>query len=501
MIALDRHLLLLQIVVPLLAAPMCVLIRSRRLVIGWTIGVCLVTFAMACRLLHRVMVLGALEYELGGWPAPWGIEYRADTLSAFVIWLVSAIGAVVICYAPRSLDREIPRGQHYLFCTLYLLCLTGLLGMVATGDFFNLFVFLEISSLSSYALISMARQRQAILASFQYLVMGTIGATFLLIGIGLCYQMTGSLNMADLANHLGPLLSAGPNRTVLVAFAFISVGLMLKMAIFPLHLWLPGAYSCAPSVVTAFIAATATKVSVYAFIRVIFSIFKPSFAFGSLPLDVGLMALSLIGIYVASAAAIFQQDVKRVLAYSSIAQVGYMALGISFASVGGLTAGIVHLLHHALIKASLFMAVGCWAYRSPGLRLSDLSGIGRRMPVSSLAFALAGLGLIGTPLTAGFVSKWLLIVAALQSGNPLVAVLVLISSLLSIIYVWRVVEVVFFGEPAAHHAEVEPAREAPLSMLIPTYLLIVAMLLFGVWTTYSAGIAQHAAVELLGGSP
>jgi multicomponent Na+:H+ antiporter subunit D len=190
------------------------------------------------------------------------------------------------------------------------------------------------------------------------------------------------------------------------------------------------------------------------------------------------------------------------LAYSSIAQVGYMTLGISFATTGGVTAGIVHLFNHALIKGGLFMAVGCFALRLPSLNLDDMRGIGRRMPITTFAWVLGGLGLIGVPVTAGFISKWLLIMAAFEARTiypedryTVCAVLVLVSSLLSLIYVWRFVEVAYFQEPPLDRPD---TCEAPVAMLIPTYVVIVATLVFGVWTTYSAGIAEQAARAVLG---
>ena len=503
----ERHLPILPIIVPLMAAPLCLLIRQRTLVFGFALGGCWATFAMVAVLFMHVVyadtgdaaspVATVITYELGGWATPWGIEYRIDTLSVFVLLIVSGIGAVVLSYAPRSISREIHCDQHYLFCSAYLLCLTGLLGITITGDLFNLFVFLEISALSSYSLISLgARQsRKALTAAFQYLVMGTIGATFILIGIGLMYQMTGTLNMADMANRLDTV--SGP-RTVLVAFAFLSVGICLKVALFPLHAWLPGAYAYAPSVVTAFLAATATKVSVYILLRIIFTIFKPGFAFESLSFDTGLMVLSLVGITVASTVAIFQTNIKRMLAYSSVAQIGYIVLGISFASVTGLTAGIVHVLNHAVIKSGLFLAMGCIALRIGSVELDDLRGVGRRMPVTMFAWVLGGLGLIGVPLTAGFISKWYLIGAALESGYRLVAVLVLLNSLLALVYIWRVVEAAYFQEPPERHSQV---TEAPLSMLIPTCVLIGASLFFGLNTSFSVDVARQAAEMLLGVTP
>lgn len=483
----------LQIVLPMIAAPICVLLRRRSLVLPFAQAVAWATFGISVALLGRVLDEGVIRYALGGWPVPWGIEYRVDALSSFVLLFVSGIGAIVLTYAPRSLSAEIPESRHYLFCAAYLLCLTGLLGIAITGDLFNVFVFLEVSALSSYTLIAMGGERRSLPAAFQYLVMGTIGATFILIGIGFMYSMTGTLNMADMAARLP---TEGGLRTVLVAFAFLTVGIALKMALFPLHLWLPNAYAYAPSVVSAFLAATATKVSVYILIRFVFSVFGVEFAFGLHDFGRILMPIALVGMFVASTVAIFQHDIKRMLAYSSIAQIGYMALGISFATVTGLTAGIVHLFNHALMKGGLFMAMGCIMLRLQSVDIDDMRGIGRRMPFTMGAWVVGGLGLIGVPLTVGFISKWYLVQAALEQGMWWVAALLLLSSLLALAYVWRVVETAYFKSPPEDAPEV---REAPLSMLIPTWILIGATIVFGVMTSTSAGVARQAAEAVLGG--
>ncbi len=482
----------LLIAIPLIAAPLFVLVRNRALVLPLALMVVWAVFGISVALLAEVMQNGRIEYELGGWPSPYGIVYVVDYLSAFVMMFVSALGAIVLTYAPPSINREIPLSKHYLFYATYVLCLTGLLGMCITGDLFNVFVFLEISSLSSYALISLGKTRRAPLASLHYLIIGTVGATFFLIGIGLLYQMTGTLNMADIASRVQTV--DGP-RTMQVAFAFMTVGLAIKMAVFPLHTWLPNAYTYAPSSVTSFIAATATKVSVYAFIRLVYGIFTPEFAFEALPLDQALMVFSLIGIFVASAAAIYQTNVKRLLAYSSVAQIGYMLLGISMANVGGLTAGISHMFNHALIKGGLFMVVGCFALRIGSVKLDDLRGAGKTMPLTSFAWVIGGLGLIGVPVTAGFISKWLLLTSVIEMQWWSVAVLMLISSLLAVVYVWRVVETLYFSEPSEL---AKSAKEAPLMMLVPTYVVIGATIVFGCWTVYSAELANKAAMALLG---
>ena len=210
------------------------------------------------------------------------------------------------------------------------------------------------------------------------------------------------------------------------------------------------------------------------------------------------MLLALVGIFGASVAAIFQDNVKRLLAYSSIAQIGYMLLGISMGNESGLAAGIVHMFNHALIKGGLFMVVGCFVLRLGTSHIGDWRGAGRTMPWTSFAWAIGGLGLIGVPVTAGFVSKWLLLTSAFETGHWPVAVLMLLSSLLAVVYIWRVVETLYFSEPSE---KALAAKEAPLSMLIPTYVVIGATLVFGVWTPWSAGVALQAASELLGVAP
>ena len=493
----QKHLLILQIIVPLLGAPLCTMFRKKTAWLFATL-VSWVTFALSCTVLYRVMHLPkgvhSISYRIGNWDPNIGIVYKVDPINAFVLLIVTAIAAVVLPFAYHSVQDEIAEEKHHLFYAGILLCLTGLLGITITGDAFNVFVFLEISSLSSYALISMGRSRRALTAAFQYLVMGTIGGTFILIGIGMLYMVTGTLNMAEMASILAQ--KSAP-RTELVGFAFLTVGISIKLAFFPLHFWLPNAYTYAPSVITAFLAATATKVSFYLFLRFFFTIFGAPFVIEKMQINMVLLPLSLLAIFVASTVAIYQNNVKRLLAYSSIAQIGYMVLGLSFFSVRGLGAGIVHLFNHALMKGALFLALGAMFYRIGSVHIDDLRGIGKRMPVTTFAFVMGGLSLIGVPLTVGFVSKWNLLAAALEKGLWPVAALILLSSLLAVIYVWRVVEVAYFREPLK---EME-VKEAPLSMLVPTWLLIAASVYFGVSTSITVGVAEKAAKLLLGVTP
>lgn len=441
------------------------------------------------------MAEGTLIYELGGWSAPWGIEYRIDKLNAFLALIISGVSTVVLLAAHTSLEKEIPQDRQTLFYILYLLSLTGMLGIVTTGDAFNVFVFLEISSLSAYALIALGKDRRALWASFQYLIMGTIGATFILIGIGLMYQMTGTLNMADLASRLPEVPQS---RTLFTAYAFFIVGVCLKLALFPLHLWLPNAYAYAPSIVTAFFAATSTKVAIYLLIRFTFSVFGVEFSFSVLPLETLFLALGLLGIFVASTTAIYQNNVKHVFAYSSVAQIGYMIVGFSMATSAGLTATLLHLFNHALMKSALFLALGAVVYRIGSAELNDFRGLGRQMPLTMTAIVIGGLSLIGIPLTVGFVSKWVLVVAAIENGWWPVAALILLGSLLAVVYVWRIVETAYFKTPEPGR---KPVKEAPITFLAPVWILVSANIYFGIDTRLSVEVAQAAAESLFGVSP
>ena len=439
-----------------------------------------------------VLAGNIISYELGGWAPPWGIEYRIDIINAFIAMIVAAIAAITLPYALRSVEQEIIPRHIPLFYTAFLLCLTGLLGITLTGDIFNLFVFLEISSLSSYALISMGRQRQALTAAFQYLIMGTIGATFLLIGIGLTYAVTGTLNMSDITARLQDVEEF---RTLHTAFAFIFIGIALKLAMFPLHLWLPNVYTYAPSVISVFLAATATKVAIYVLIRVIFTIYGIEFAFEEIHINWFLLPLSAIAVISASLVAIFQTNIKRMLAYSSVAQIGYILLGIGLASMTGLTAAILHLFNHALMKGALFMTLGAVFYKMNTVQLGDLNGIGRRMPLTMGAFVIGGLSLVGVPLTVGFISEWYLVVAALEQQSWWLVGILIVGSLLALIYIWRVVEVAYLKPAPAGCAT---RNEAPLTLLIPTWILIAGNIYFGIHTSLTVDVAESASAMLFG---
>ena len=493
--SLSQQLPALQVVVPLLAAPVSVLLRNRNLAFGVVLAASWAALAIAVGLWLQVLHAGTISYAIGNWPPPWGIEYRVDAVNSFLLVLVSGMAAVVLPYSRASIEAEVPVSQHYLFYTMFALCLAGLLGITITGDAFNVFVFLEVSSLSTYVLIALGRDRRALLASYQYLIMGTIGATFIVIGVGLLYLMTGTLNLADMAHRLADVEGTRP---VLAALAFLTVGISLKLALFPLHQWLPNAYTYAPSAVSAFLAATATKVAVYVLLRFCFTVFGQAQVFSKLPMSEMMLLLALSGMFVASTVAIFQTDLKRLFAYSSVAQIGYIILGLSFGSVTGLTATVVHLFNHAVTKGAIFMLLGMAAYTMGGVSLARVQGMGRHMPLTAFGLVVCGLSLIGVPGTAGFVSKWYLVLAALEKGQWWLVMLILLSSLLAVVYVWRFVEAAYFREP---RKDLVTAPALPWSMRVPAMLLVAATVYFGLDTSFTVESAARAAELLIGGRP
>ncbi|MEM9278609.1 MAG: monovalent cation/H+ antiporter subunit D family protein [Pseudomonadota bacterium] len=486
---------ILTVLVPLLSAPVCIILGNRSMAWLLAFAASVASFLSATHLLLQVIDGDVITYAVGGWAPPLGIEYRIDAANAFVLFLISGISTIVLPYAKKSVEHEVRQVSHTLFYCCYLLCFAGLLGVVATADAFNVFVFLEISSLSTYVLIAMGaeRDKRALTAAYDYLIMGTIGATFFVIGIGFLYMATGTLNLADLAVRISDMAD---NRTIQAGLAFIVVGMGLKAAIYPMHLWLPSAYTYAPSVVTTFLAATATKAAVYVILRFLFSVYQPGFIFETHTLEFVIIPLALVAMFAASIIAVFQQDLKKLLAYSSVAQIGYMMLGIGFANASGLTAAIIHLFNHGITKGALFMVVGAYVMRAGGSFCDRLNGIGRQMPVTSAAFVIGGLSLIGVPGTAGFVSKWVLMQAAFEKGWWWMAILIVASSLLAVIYVWKIVELLYLQKP---EQEAE-AKEAPASMLVPMWLLAICCIWFGFNTEITIGSAQVAAESLLGGS-
>jgi len=503
----ESHLPILQVIVPLLFSPLVVLLQPRGLAWIATAAVCILSFAIAINM--AILVLGGqtLEYELGGWQPPFGIALRIDAISSLLLLIVTGAATAAVLGCRESLNQQIESHRQPLFFAAWLLLLAGLVGMVVTADAFNIFVFMEISSLAGYILIAGGPDRRALMAVFKYLIMGTIGATFYLIGVGLVYMMTGTLNLDDMARLLPGVTD---QTTITFAAAFITVGLALKAAMFPLHVWLPNAYTHAPHAVTVFMAACGTKVAVYILLRFDFLVFQSADLYHGLQFSLFLMPFALLGIVVASAVAMFEGQIKRMLAFSSVAQVGYILLGASLLTQDGLTASFAHMFNHALAKSALFLSIACLGMRFTDLRIDQLAGAAKSMPFTAAAFLIGGLSLIGVPGTAGFISKWLLIEALMGQGEQglLMVGIVLLSSLMAVVYIWRTVEVLYFRTPIQPDSSQQDSSqqdnkvvlsEAPALMVGVTLLMATMNIVFGVMPDVPLSLAE-AAAEILSGA-
>ena len=489
---LAEHYPVLVIVISMLAA-FTILIAglvNKKAAFPISLATIFVQLLMALSILKHVLAEGPIHYQLGGWAPPWGIEYVVDAFNAYVLAVILLLSFLCAIYSKRSVEKELPL-KIVPFYSVFQLLITGLCGITVTGDIFNLYVFLEISALASYALIAVAGGR-AVKASYNYVIMGSMGACFYLLGAGFLYAVTGTLNMADLSALLPPLYG---NKAVQAAFVFFAVGLSIKMALFPLHTWQPDAYTYAPSTVSVIIAATMSKVSVYALIRVIYSVFTLDFIQSYVGVDLALCWIAAIGIIAGSLLAIMQTNLKRMLAYSSVSQIGYIVLGIGLSPISawGLVGAIAHILNHAIMKGCLFMAAGAFIYKLGLWDIRDFEGLGKKMPYASAAFTLAAISMIGVPPSTGFASKVFLLIASLEatktfaiSGYIFVGVL-LFSTLLNLAYFWRVIDRIYFVKSEGGHEDSE--REAkkpgvPISMLVPMLILAVLCIVVGIlWLT------------------
>ncbi len=495
----SEHLPILVVLIPLFCALLIFLAGVFQKRAAWAIAslATFLAFAASVKLLALATAGGRISYRLGGWEPPWGIEYVVDYLSGYVLTIISFIAFMIAVFSRDYVKKQVGLDREVNFYAIYLLLITGLLGMIVTGDIFNLYVFLEIASLAGYALVAVGKKKGAIVASYNYLILGTIGAVFVLLGIGHLYMVTGTLNMADLRGLLPGLYHS---KVVLTAFAFFVIGFGLKFALFPLHTWLLSAHSLAPSAVSSILAAAVLKVNVYALIRVMFTVYTPEFIYNVVPLAEIFFIIAPVAILAGSIMAIAQTNIKRMLAYSSIGQIGYITLGLALANETALTGSLIHILNHALMKGGLFLIAGCIIYQTDIYDISRLKGMGRKMPVTMAAFTICGLSMIGVPLTVGFISKWYLALGVLEAGRWYFIPLILVSSLLTAVYFWRVIEWAYFHKAASEEAL--PGRkiaEAPVLMLIPIGIIALFCLIFGTAAFIPEEFARRAAEFLLGG--
>lgn len=412
--------------------------------------------------LARVLARGPVRYAVAGWPPPWGIELVLDPLSAFMAVTITGTATVALAAAVRS-PGDRPGGPA--FHALALVFLAGLLGIVVSGDLFNIFVFLELSAIASYALVAGAGG-PALLAGFRYLVLGTVGGSFYLLGVGLLYAVTGTLNIADLAARAADL---GGSPALLGGATFLLVGLAVKAGLFPLHAWLPDAYTHAAPAVVTLLAPIGTKAALYLMARLLLHALEaPGARLAGALLWAGAAAVVAGGVL-----ALRQRDGRRLLAYSSVSHVGYIALGLGLGNPSAQVGAYLHILAHALAKAALFLAVGAAAAAGRG---TGPGAIGRAMPVTAASTVVAALSLVGVPPSGGFFSKWYLLQGAVEAGRYGPAAVVLLGGLLGAAYLYRLTERVWFPDDEDGAGD----DEAPRPVTTALAVLAGASLLVGV---------------------
>jgi proton-translocating NADH-quinone oxidoreductase chain N len=454
---------------------------SKRIVKYIPIAAFAFNLAVALLLIPEVLK-HPIVVRIGGFPPPFGINLVAGPVGVLFSVLIAVAGLLVAIYALTYI-KEGPEEKYHM---LYLLLLTGATGVVLTGDIFNLFVFFEILCISSYALVAYIGDRAGIESAIKYLIQGAVGSSFLLIGIGLLYGLFGTLNMADLALHIE---SASP-IAVFVPMVLIITGLGIEAAIFPLNAWLPDAHSSAPSSISAILSGIAIEVGLYAVVRVIFTIFGVSSIF------MFLVFLGILTLLIGEMCAFSQKNIKRMLAYSSIGQIGLIVFAMAMATSLAVSGGLFQLVSHTLGKGLLFLAVGYMIYRSGSMEISSLEGMGKRMPLTSLAFTIGAFSIVGLPPFVGFPSKFLIVQAALAKETILftgLIGLVLLGTVIEGAYFFRVVQALYFKKGNG-----DPQRnEAPVTGLIPMFIFVTLIIVIGIYPKLLTDVLNSAASELL----
>ena len=410
---------------------------------------------------------------------------RIDALSVFAAAIFLAMGFLVTVYSLKYMERDTGLSLYY---TLLLAMITGMLGVVAAGDFFTLFVFWEFMCIPSYVLVAFRKQQwEPVEAGFKYLVMSSAGSATILYGMSILYGLTGTLNFAQLSVVM---TSAAANVWGYVSLAFILIGFGVKASMFPLHTWLPDAHPAAPSSISALLSGIVIKAGVYGIIRTLFMIFIPS----QFSWQVTLAVFAALTMTYGNFAALLQKDIKRLLAYSSIAQMGYILFAISTTTSYGLTAGLMHTMNHALMKGLLFFCAGAFIYRAGTRNLDELKGIGHKMPLTAVIFTVATLSISGVPPLNGFVSEFMIVYAGVNAGMLAFTVVMLINILLGFAYYLRLIKIIVWSTPTEN---VKKVKRAPTLMLLPMALMALSCIIIGLYPAPFIEMASKAAQAVI----
>ncbi|NHV45382.1 MAG: cation:proton antiporter [Candidatus Verstraetearchaeota archaeon] len=410
-------------------------------------------------------------------------QFSIDQLGGFMAITFLMLGIFASIFSMKYLERDtgIP-----LFYTLLILMIIGMIGAVFASDFFTFFVFWEMMCISSYTLVAFRKEKwEPIEASFKYLIMSSAGSASILFGMSLIYGMCGTLSFTEISRIL-----TEPNIWVYIASIFIFIGLGIKSAIFPLHTWLPDAHSAAPSPISAMLSGVVVETGVYAICRIGFSIFS------CIKWLEVIAILSIFTMFIGNLTPLLQTDIKRLLAYSTIAHIGYMLAGISTGTILGLTGALMHIFNHAIMKGLAFLCSGVILYQLETRDMREMLGVGRRMPITTTTLFISLFALAGMPPLNGFISELTIILASIEANMIWLGICIIINSIISAAYYLRVLKA--FLQPITLE-NIKKVKEGPIIMLIPLILLAILIIIFGIWPDSLMNYAKNAAYELLRG--
>lgn len=429
-------------------------------------------------------------YHLGGWPTPVGIDLRLDDLATLLLLAVNVVGLAVALYSVDYMRRFSARPYFY---GLFLLMVTGMNGVILAGDLFNLYVFLEVAAVASYALVAFGTGHEELEASFKYIVLGSLSSALILVGIALVYGITGTLNMAQMA---GRITETGMDAPLLLAFGLFIVGFSFKAALVPFHAWLPDAHPSAPAPVSAMLSGVLIKaIGVYVLARLAFNVFGIADNELSLLRWLGVLSMVVGGLLAAG-----QSDIKRLFAYSSISQVGFIILGFGLGTPLGLVGALYHLVNHALFKSLLFLNAGAVEYATGTRNLNELGGLNRALPVTGATSLIGSMSIAGIPPFNGFWSKLIIILACVEAGFYGFAIVAVLVSIVTLAYQLKVQRMAFF---AALPEMLKGLGREPRLMSLAMILLAIGciVLSFAVLGGLREPWLIHAAQETLSAGP
>lgn len=434
-------------------------------------------------LMTQVITLDTTIIEvIAGWAPPWGINLVFSPFTGFLASMFSMLGFLIWMYT-YNFKPEIDSAQTQKFYVLFMMLITGTIGIVLTGDIFNLFVFLEITAISAYSLTAFYRERDGAEAAFKYLLIGSFASFLILLAIVLLYTQVGTLNMAEIAQRM-PDVNPYMKGVILLLF-FVGFGIEAEM--FPLNGWAPDVYTQAPGPIGAIFAGMVVKAGVYSLVRIIFTLFDVSAVLQLL------LLMGLITMAVAEVIAMRQGRIKRMLAYSSIGQMGLVLVAFGIGTHAAVFAAIFLMFNHAIIKGMLFLSSTYLVYHSEDKNISDLDGIGKLMPITAFLFALGSLAIVGLPPFSGFWSKLYILMAAADERLIAVIAIILVVSIIEIVYYFRVIHRIYFKERISTIEIKIPSFNAKLAMIILALVIVV----IGVYPDLISGLIDRAATDLL----